>query len=80
MAAENFPRVGSVVHVIFPLRDAGGTEQEVEFNAVVRWYRKDRPDLSLPDGFGLQIISFESPEDRWLYTSFTDKIMDQPKL
>ena len=80
MAAESFPRVGSVVHVIFPLRDAGGSEQEVEFNAVVRWYRKDRPDLSLPDGFGLQIISFESPEDRWLYTSFTDKIMDQPKL
>jgi len=80
MAAETFPRIGSVVHVIFPLRDAGGTEQEVEFNAVVRWYRKDRPDLPLPDGFGLQIISFESPEDRWLYTSFTDRIMSQPQF
>ena len=80
MAAETFPRVGSVVHVLFPLRDAGGSEQEVEFNAVVRWYRKDRPDLNLPDGFGLQIISFESPEDRWLYSSFTDKIMSQPDI
>jgi hypothetical protein len=76
LAAEEFPRIGSVIHVLFPLRSPDGSEREVAFNGVVRWYRRDRPDLDLPDGFGLQIISFQSSEDRWLYTSFARKIAE----
>ena len=74
LAAEIFPPIGSVIHVLFPARTPAGDEREVAFNGVVRWYRKDRPDLDLPDGFGLQIISFQSAEDRWLFTSFARKI------
>jgi len=79
MAAETFPKVGTVVHVVFPLKTPDGNDQEVEFNGVVRWYRKDRPDLNLPDGYGLQIVSFEDPEDRLLYIAFAESIMEAAK-
>ena len=75
LAAETFPKVGTVVHVVFPLRTPDGHEREVEFNGVVRWYRKDRPDLNLPDGYGVQIVSFEDPEDRLLYVAFSESIV-----
>ena len=75
LAAETFPKVGTVVHVVFPLKTPDGSSREVEFNGVVRWYRKDRPDLNLPDGYGVQIVSFEDPEDRLLYIAFSESIM-----
>jgi len=79
MAAEALPKVGTIVHVVFPLTTPDGSDQEVEFNGVVRWFRRDRPDLNLPDGFGLQIVSFEEPEDRRLYLSFARSIMEETK-
>ena len=77
LAAESLPRIGTVVHLEFPLTNDDGQQQVVEFNGVVRWYRKDRPDLRLPDGFGLQIISFEQSEDRAVYNEFVDRIASQ---
>lgn len=62
----NPPVRGAIVRVEFPL-EGDGESVPVRFNAEVRWHTADRPDVELPEGFGVQILTFESPKDRLRY-------------
>jgi len=60
------PIRGAIVRVEFPM--VGPRENlPVRFNAEVRWHRGDQPGLAMPDGFGVQILTFESPKDQNRY-------------
>ena len=68
------PVRGAIVRIEFPLE--GETESvPVRFNAEVRWHRADRPGAGLPDGFGVQILTFETPKDRARYEELLDVIL-----
>lgn len=68
------PVRGAIVRVEFPLE--GESESlPVRFNAEVRWHRADRPGAGLPDGFGVQILTFETPKDRARYEELLDAIL-----
>ena len=60
------PVRGAIVRVEFPV-EGDGEAVPVRFNAEVRWHTADRPNVELPDGFGVQILTFESPKDRLRY-------------
>jgi len=60
------PVRGAIVRVEFPL-EGDAESVPVRFNAEVRWHTADRPNVSLPEGFGVQILTFESPKDRLRY-------------
>ena len=47
--------------------EGDGETVPVRFNAMVRWHRSDQPQLDLPRGFGVQILTFESAKDRGRY-------------
>ena len=60
------PVRGAIVRVEFPV-EGDGESFPVRFNAEVRWHTADRPNVELPEGFGVQILTFESPKDRLRY-------------
>ncbi len=64
--ADTPPVRGAIVRVEFPLEGDGETVP-VRFNAEVRWHTADRPGSNLPEGFGVQILTFETPKDRIRY-------------
>ena len=68
------PVRGAIVRVEFPL-EGEDESLPVRFNAEVRWHRADRPGAGLPDGFGVQILTFETPKDRARYEELLDAIL-----
>jgi hypothetical protein len=60
------PVRGAIVRIEFPI-EGEGEPVPVRFNAEVRWHQSDRPQSGLPEGFGVQILTFESPKDRVRY-------------
>lgn len=60
------PVRGAIVRIEFPV-EGDGEPVPVRFNAEVRWQSSDRPGSGLPEGFGVQILTFESPKDRRRY-------------
>jgi len=60
------PIRGAIVRVEFPVAWAS-EKLPVRFNAEVRWHRSDQPNLATPEGFGVQILTFESPKDQARY-------------
>ena len=58
---------GAIVRIEFPIEGDDGDSVPVRFNAEVRWHRSDRPSADIPEGFGVQILTFESPKDRVRY-------------
>jgi len=68
------PVRGAIVRVEFPVQ---GSDESVSirFNAEVRWHRSDRPGVGLADGFGVQILTFETPKDRGRYLELLDAIL-----
>jgi hypothetical protein len=60
------PVRGAIVRVEFPI-EGDGDSVPIRFNAEVRWQSADRPSSDLPEGFGVQILTFESPKDRRRY-------------
>ncbi len=60
------PIRGAIVRVEFPV-DWSGEPQPIRFNAEVRWHRADNPGANVPDGFGVQILTFEGPKDQERY-------------
>ena len=62
----NPPVRGAIVRVEFPV-EGDDCSVPVRFNAEVRWHTADRPGMDLPEGFGVQILTFESPKDRARY-------------
>lgn len=60
------PMRGAIIRVEFPIEGVG-ERVPVRFNAEVRWHRGDRPGSGMPDGFGVQILTFETPKDRQRY-------------
>lgn len=75
VASPEYPRVGSVVRVFFPLETDPGEPCTVEFNGVVRWFQQDRPELELPSGFGVQIMTFENVRDSQLYADLVSRAL-----
>ncbi len=72
--ADKPPVRGAIVRVEFPL-EGEHESLPVRFNAEVRWHRADRPGAGLPDGFGVQILTFETPKDRARYEELLDAIL-----
>ena len=68
------PVRGAIVRVEFPL-EGENESLPVRFNGEVRWHRADRPGAGLPDGFGVQILTFETPKDRARYEELLDAIL-----
>lgn len=68
------PVRGAIVRIEFPL-EGSDESVPVRFNAEVRWHRSDRPGVGLADGFGVQILTFETPRDRARYAELLDAIM-----
>ena len=68
------PVRGAIVRVEFPL-EGDDESVPVRFNAEVRWHRSDRPGVGLPEGFGVQILTFETPKDRARYLELLDAIL-----
>lgn len=67
LATQDPPPVrGAIVRIEFPI-EGEGDPVPVRFNAEVRWHQSDRPQAGLPEGFGVQILTFESPKDRVRY-------------
>ena len=67
LATKDDPPVrGAIVRIEFPI-EGEGAPVPVRFNAEVRWHQSDRPQSGLPEGFGVQILTFESPKDRVRY-------------
>jgi len=68
------PVRGAIVRIEFPIE---GSDEivSVRFNAEVRWHSTDRPQDGLPEGFGVQILTFERPTDRLLYEEFLELIL-----
>lgn len=64
---EQPPVRGAIVRIEFPIEGDDGDSVPVRFNAEVRWHRSDRPSADIPEGFGVQILTFESPKDRVRY-------------
>jgi len=60
------PVRGAIVRIEFPV-EGDGESVPIRFNAEVRWQSSDRPGSGLPEGFGVQILTFESPKDRRRY-------------
>ncbi len=76
VASNEYPRVGSVVRVFFPLETPEAEPRAVEFNGVVRWFQQDRPELELPAGFGVQIMTFENARDSQLYADYVTRALE----
>ncbi len=74
IACNHYPRVGSVVRVTFPVY-TDGAPRDVAFNGVVRWFQQDRPELKLPTGFGIQIMSFYEEGDQVIYERFIERLL-----
>lgn len=72
--ADTPPVRGAIVRVEFPL-EGEHESLPVRFNGEVRWHRADRPGAGLPDGFGVQILTFETPKDRARYEELLDAIL-----
>jgi len=68
------PVRGAIVRIEFPL-EGSDESVPVRFNAEVRWHRSDRPGVGLDDGFGVQILTFETPRDRARYEELLDAIL-----
>jgi hypothetical protein len=68
------PVRGAIVRIEFPLR-GDDEEVSVRFNAEVRWHRSDRPTVGSQDGFGVRILTFETPKDRGRYEEIVDLIL-----
>ena len=68
------PVRGAIVRIEFPVHGADESVS-IRFNAEVRWHRDDRPGVGLPDGFGVQILTFETPKDRGRYAELLDAIL-----
>ncbi len=68
------PVRGAIVRIEFPIEGSDETVS-VKFNAEVRWHSADRPQDGLPEGFGVQILTFERPTDRLLYEEFLELIL-----
>jgi hypothetical protein len=60
------PIRGAIVRIEFPI-DWSREAVPVRFNAEVRWHRADQPGANVPEGFGVQILTFESPKDQGRY-------------
>ena len=69
------PIRGAIVRVEFPI-DWSGESLPVRFNAEVRWHRADRPGSNVPEGFGVQILTFESPKDQGRYDEMLALLLD----
>jgi hypothetical protein len=69
------PIRGAIVRVEFPI-DWSGQNLPVRFNAEVRWHRADRPGSNVPEGFGVQILTFESPKDQGRYDEMLALLLD----
>ncbi len=68
LSTEEQPPVrGAIVRIEFPIEGDDGDSVPVRFNAEVRWHKSDRPSADIPEGFGVQILTFESPKDRIRY-------------
>lgn len=77
LAAAGQPPVrGAIIRVEFPL-EGDGESVPVRFNAEVRWHRSDRPVAGQPDGFGVQILTFETPKDRARYEELLRVLLTQ---
>ncbi|MCP4871326.1 MAG: PilZ domain-containing protein [Proteobacteria bacterium] len=67
LAYKDTPPVrGAIVRIEFPV-EGDGDSVPIRFNAEVRWQSSDRPGSGRPEGFGVQILTFESPKDRRRY-------------
>jgi hypothetical protein len=68
LAFENeAPARGAMVRVEFALGETR-PDAAIRFNAEVRWHRSDRPGGNLPEGFGVQILEFETSGDQERYS------------
>jgi hypothetical protein len=76
-ATSQLPVRGAIIRIEFPLEGDGETVP-VRFNAEVRWHRADRPGPGLPDGFGVQILTFETPKDRARYEELLALLLQLP--
>jgi len=69
------PIRGAIVRIEFPI-DWTGESLPVRFNAEVRWHRADQPGADVPEGFGVQILTFESPKDQSRYDEMLVLLLD----
>ena len=68
LAFENeAPARGAMVRVEFALGETR-PDAAIRFNAEVRWHLSDRPGGNLPEGFGVQILEFETTGDQERYS------------
>jgi hypothetical protein len=72
------PIRGAIVRVEFPI-DWSGESLPVRFNAEVRWHRADQPGANVPEGFGVQILTFESPKDQGRYDEMLVMLLELNK-
>jgi hypothetical protein len=61
------PARGAMVRVEFALGETR-PDAAIRFNAEVRWHQGDRPGGNLPEGFGVQILEFETSGDQERYS------------
>ena len=69
------PIRGAIVRIEFPI-DWSRDAVPVRFNAEVRWHRADQPGANVPEGFGVQILTFESPKDQGRYDEMLMVLLD----
>ncbi len=69
------PIRGAIVRIEFPI-DWSREAVPVRFNAEVRWHRADQPGANVPEGFGVQILTFESPKDQGRYDEMLMMLLD----
>ncbi len=75
LAYRDTPPVrGAIVRIEFPI-EGEKDSVPIRFNAEVRWQSSDRPGTGLPEGFGVQILTFESPKDRRRYDELLAMIL-----
>ena len=75
LSSQGAPPVrGAIVRIEFPIQGSEDTVS-VRFNAEVRWHSADRPQDGLPEGFGVQILTFEGPTERLIYEEFLALIL-----
>jgi hypothetical protein len=61
------PARGGTVRVEFAVGDTR-PDAAIRFSAEVRWHHSDRPGSDLPEGFGVQILEFETHGDEERYS------------
>jgi hypothetical protein len=75
LSSQGAPPIrGAIVRIEFPIQGSEETVS-VRFNAEVRWHSADRPQDGLPEGFGVQILTFEGPTERLIYEEFLALIL-----